>query len=30
MMYGFVFYTKDDEQLDLQIDPETGRAKPGG
>jgi hypothetical protein len=29
MMYGFVFYTKDDEQLDLRIDSETGQAKPG-
>jgi hypothetical protein len=29
MMYGFVFYTKDDEQLDLQIDSATGQAKPG-
>jgi thiol-disulfide isomerase/thioredoxin len=24
MMYGFVFYTHDDEQLNLQIDPKTG------
>jgi hypothetical protein len=29
MMYGFVFYTKDDEQLNLQIDPSTGHAKSG-
>jgi hypothetical protein len=28
MMYGFVFYTKDDEQLNLQVDMETGQAKP--
>ncbi len=27
MMYGFVFYTKDAEQLDLEIDTQTGRAK---
>jgi hypothetical protein len=27
MMYGFVFYTKDAEQLDLEVDPETGRVK---
>ncbi len=25
MMYGFLFYTHDDERLDLQIDPQTGR-----
>lgn len=25
MMYGFLFYTHDDEQLNLQIDPKTGR-----
>jgi hypothetical protein len=30
MMYGFVFYTKDEEQLNLQIDPATGHAKSGG
>ena len=24
MMFGFVFYTDDDEQLNLDIDPETG------
>jgi hypothetical protein len=29
MMYGFVFFTKDDEQLGLQIDSATGQAKPG-
>ena len=28
MMYGFVFYTKDDEQLDLRIDTATGQAQP--
>jgi len=28
MMYGFVFYTKDDEQLDFQVDTQTGQAKP--
>jgi hypothetical protein len=27
MMYGFVFYTKDAEQLGLEIDTQTGRAK---
>lgn len=27
MMYGYVFYTKDDEKLDLEIDTKTGRAK---
>jgi mono/diheme cytochrome c family protein/peroxiredoxin len=27
MMYGFVFYTDDDEQLDLIVDPKTGRAQ---
>jgi thiol-disulfide isomerase/thioredoxin len=26
MMYGFVFYTQDDENLNLQIDPKTGVA----
>lgn len=26
MFYGFVFYTDDREQLDLRIDPKTGRA----
>ena len=26
MMYGFLFYTHDDERLDLTIDPKTGRA----
>jgi hypothetical protein len=30
MMYGFVFYTKDNEQLDLHINSETGQALPGG
>jgi hypothetical protein len=25
MMYGFFFYTRDDEDLDLTIDPKTGR-----
>ncbi|HZN33544.1 MAG TPA: hypothetical protein VFB80_06985, partial [Pirellulaceae bacterium] len=25
MMYGFLFYTHDDEQLGLEIDPKTGR-----
>ncbi len=30
MMYGFMFYTDDDENLNLQIDPKTGAAiKPG-
>jgi hypothetical protein len=24
MMYGFLFFTRDDEQLNLTIDPETG------
>jgi hypothetical protein len=24
MMYGFVFFTRDDEALDLTIDPKTG------
>ena len=28
MMYGFVFYTNDDENLNLQIDPKTGQAVP--
>jgi hypothetical protein len=27
MMYGFVFYTKDAERLDLEVEPKTGRAK---
>ena len=27
MMYGYVFYTKDKEQLDLEIDTKTGRAQ---
>lgn len=27
MMYGYVFYTKDDEKLNLEIDPQTGRAR---
>lgn len=27
MMYGFMFYTKDDEKLDLEIDTATGQAK---
>jgi len=27
MMYGYVFYTKDNEHLDLEIDTKTGRAK---
>ena len=27
MMYGFMFYTKDAEQLELEVDPKTGRAK---
>ncbi|MCC7474481.1 MAG: redoxin family protein [Pirellulales bacterium] len=27
MMYGFVFYTKDKEQLNLEIDPHSGRAR---
>lgn len=27
MMYGFVFFTKDDEQLNLEIDPNAGTAK---
>lgn len=27
MMYGFVFYTLDDERLGLCVDPRTGRAK---
>jgi thiol-disulfide isomerase/thioredoxin len=26
MMYGFVFYTDDDEHLDLKVDPKTGLA----
>jgi peroxiredoxin len=26
MMYGFVFYTQDDEKLNLQVDPKTGVA----
>jgi hypothetical protein len=30
MMYGFVFYTDDDEHLDLKVDPKTGRViEPG-
>ena len=28
MMYGFVFYTQDDEHLNLTIDPKTGHAVP--
>lgn len=28
MFYGFVFYTDDDEQLDLRVDPQTGRGLP--
>ncbi len=28
MMYGFLFYTNDDEQLNLDIDPKTGRVLP--
>ncbi len=27
MMYGYVFYTKDDEKLDLQVDTVSGHAK---
>lgn len=27
MMYGYIFYTKDDEHLDLKIDSHTGRAE---
>jgi AhpC/TSA family protein len=27
MMYGYVFYTKDAEHLDLKIDPQNGRAE---
>jgi hypothetical protein len=27
MMYGYIFYTKDTEHLDLKIDPRTGRAE---
>ncbi len=27
MMYGYVFYTKDKEQLDLEVDASTGHAK---
>src|SRR5262245_23062508 len=30
MMYGFLFYTHDDEQLSLEIDPKTGQVKAGG
>ena len=26
MMYGFVFYTEDDENLNLSVDPKTGQA----
>ena len=26
MMYGFYFYTRDDEDLQLHVDPKTGRA----
>jgi thiol-disulfide isomerase/thioredoxin len=29
MMYGFYFYTRDDEDLNLTIDPKTGRAASG-
>ena len=29
MMYGFVFYTQDDEQLNLTVDRKTGIAVPG-
>ena len=28
MMYGFVFFTYDDEQLNLTIDPKTGHVVP--
>lgn len=28
MMYGFVFFTRDDEHLGLRVDPATGRAAP--
>jgi thiol-disulfide isomerase/thioredoxin len=27
MMYGYVFYTRDEEQLNLEVDLQTGRAK---
>ncbi len=27
MMYGFYFYTRDDEQLNLKVDPRDGRAR---
>ena len=27
MMYGFYFYTKDDENLDIEVDPKTGLVK---
>jgi len=30
MMYGFVFLTRDAEQLDLTVDPKTGHAVAGG
>lgn len=29
MMYGFYFYTRDDEDLGLSIDPKTGRVRKG-
>ena len=29
MMYGFVFFTRDDEHLGLRVDPKTGRVAPG-
>ena len=28
MMYGFFFYTDDDEKLNLKIDPKTGHEVP--
>jgi peroxiredoxin len=30
MMYGFVFFTYDDEKLDLDVDPKTGQARTSG
>jgi hypothetical protein len=27
MMFGFFFFTEDGEQLNLRVDPKTGRAK---
>ena len=29
MMYGFFFYTIDDEALDLSVDPKTGQLRSG-